>query len=470
MTQKIIPIVKNNGSTDPLNTVCDLKWNYPIFNMDRGEFRSCCRTPSNTVTEEELQTQGINAFSNSARERASRLNLINGVRDHNCQSCWNLEDQGIKSPRHTPERFHWFMQRQGVIPKEEEYSDESLTTYLSSIKELDHPALSSKTPYMLEISLGNTCDLKCMYCSHHYSTQWATERIKYGEITQEQYDREFPKAAPSFDIKFWEWFNKIGRFHLHRLGIIGGEPLIMPEFYEFVDKLISSVNAVKALRKEKMTFWIVTNLNTPPNYLEKLFNYLPKLTEVFNVEILVSMESVGKKAEYIRNGLNWKKFTGNLDKVLSRTDLKFDFGFIMSLNALNITSVQDFVKFTEELYVKYQRPVALKQNIISFPSFQSPMILTPDFADHLDSAVEYMKTKVDQMPVVPDYYGRYDQYIIYLENLANSIRHNTGNYITDRRTFSTWFKTYDERRRLNFLEVFPEYTNFYELCKGLANV
>lgn len=470
MTQKIIPIVKNNGSTDPLNTVCDLKWNYPIFNMDRGEFRSCCRTPSNTVTEEELQTQGINAFSNSARERASRLNLINGVRDHNCQSCWNLEDQGIKSPRHTPERFHWFMQRQGVIPKEEEYSDESLTTYLSSIKELDHPALSSKTPYMLEISLGNTCDLKCMYCSHHYSTQWATERIKYGEITQEQYDREFPKAAPSFDIKFWEWFNKIGRFHLHRLGIIGGEPLIMPEFYEFVDKLISSVNAVKALRKEKMTFWIVTNLNTPPNYLEKLFNYLPKLTEVFNVEILVSMESVGKKAEYIRNGINWKKFTGNLDKVLSRTDLKFDFGFIMSLNALNITSVQDFVKFTEELYVKYQRPVALKQNIISFPSFQSPMILTPDFADHLDSAVEYMKTKVDQMPVVPDYYGRYDQYIIYLENLANSIRHNTGNYITDRRTFSTWFKTYDERRRLNFLEVFPEYTNFYELCKGLANV
>ena len=338
---------------------------------------------------------------------------------------------------------------------------------MASVRGLDHPALTSTSPYMLEISLGNTCDLKCMYCSHHYSTQWATERIKYGEITQEQYDREFPKAAPSFDAKFWDWFNQIGRYHLHRLGIIGGEPLIMPEFYTFVDKLIASVDEIADQRKEKMTFWIVTNLNTPPNYLEKLFNYLPKLTEVFKVEVLVSMESIGKRAEYIRNGVNWDKFTGNLDKLLSRTDLKFDFGFIMSLNALNITSIKSFIEFTENLYVKYQRPVALKQNIISFPSWQSPMILTPDFADHLDYAVEYMKTNVSKMPVVSDYYGRYDQYIIYLENLSNSIRNNTGNYDEDRKKFVPWFNTYDERRKLNFSEVFPEYTEFYSMCKGL---
>ena len=467
MKQKIIPIVDDNGHTDPMNTICDLKWNYPIFNMDRGEFRSCCRTPSNKVTEEDLQTLGIGAFSDSDREKLGRLSLIKGIRDKDCQSCWNLEDRGVKSPRHTPERFNWFLQQKNLIPKNKPFKEEELKEYLASIRGLDHPALTSTSPYMLEISLGNTCDLKCMYCSHHYSTQWATERIKYGEISQEQYDKEFPKAAPSFDAKFWEWFNQIGRYHLHRLGIIGGEPLIMPEFYTFVDKLIASVDEIAGQRKSKMTFWIVTNLNTPPNYLEKLFNYLPKLTEVFNVEVLVSMESVGERAEYIRNGVNWNKFTSNLDKLLSRTDLKFDFGFIMSLNALNITSIKSFIEFSENLYDKYQRPVALKQNIISFPSWQSPMILTPDFADHLDYAVEYMKTNVSKMPVVTDFFGRYDQYIIYLENLSNSIRNNTGNYDEDRKKFVPWFNTYDERRKLNFLEVFPEYTEFYSMCKGL---
>jgi hypothetical protein len=307
-----------------------------------------------------------------------------------------------------------------------------------------------------------------MYCSHHYSTQWATERIKYGEITQEQYDSEFPKAPPSFDEKFWEWFNQVGRHKLSRLGIIGGEPLIMPEFYTFVNKLITCVEEIADQRTDKITFWIVTNLNTPSNYLEKLFNYLPKLTETFNVEILVSMESVGERAEYIRNGTNWEKFTSNLDKLLSRTDLKYDFGFIMSLNALNITSIQDFIKLTEQLYEKYGRPVALKQNIISFPSWQSPMILTPDFADYLDNTVEYMKTNVDKMPIVSDYYGRYDQYILYLQKLAGSIRNNTGDYTSDRRIFAPWFDTYDERRKLNLLEVFPEYTDFYNVCKELS--
>ena len=210
MKQKIIPIVDDIGHTDPMNTVCDLKWNYPIFNMDRGEFRSCCRTPSNKVTEEDLQTIGIDAFSNSDREKLGRLALIKGIRDKDCQSCWNLEDRGVKSPRHTTERFNWFLQQKNLIPKNKPFKEEELTEYLASVEGLDHPALTSTSPYMLEISLGNTCDLKCMYCSHHYSTQWATERIKYGEITQEQYDREFPKAAPSFDAKFWEWFNEVG--------------------------------------------------------------------------------------------------------------------------------------------------------------------------------------------------------------------------------------------------------------------
>ena len=46
--------------------------------------------------------------------------------------------------------------------------------------------------------------------------------------------------------------------------------------------------------------------------------------------------------------------------------------------------------------------------------------------------------------------------IIYLENLSSSIRNNVGNYEADRRMFYPWFNTYDERRKLNFLEVFPE--------------
>jgi hypothetical protein len=452
-------------TNNPLNTICDLKWNYPIFNLERGEFRSCCRTPSRTITESELAKNGTEAFLNSTYMKQSRLDLIQGKRHSDCQSCWNLEDSGMSSPRHSNELFWEFLSRKNRNLPIPEYKDESLTAQLSKINDLGNPLLTSYHPYMLEISLGNTCDMKCMYCSHHYSTQWATEKIKWGEITQEQYDREFPKAAPSFNEKYWQWFDSV-KIHVGRLGIIGGEPLITPEFYTFVDRLITSVEAIQHLRKKKMTFWIVTNMNTPANYLEKFFKYLPKITDVFDVEILVSMESLGERAEYIRNGINWKRFSSNLDKLLSKKDLKFGFGFILSLNVLNITTLLDFVIWAEKLYRTYGRPVALKHNIISFPDWQSPLILTPDFADYIDNCVNYMKI-IDDMPEVADVFGRWDEYIIFLENLATSIRENKSDTTTQRRKFAEWFDTYDYRRKLNLLETFPEHIKFYDLCKTL---
>jgi pyruvate-formate lyase-activating enzyme/uncharacterized protein YeeX (DUF496 family) len=466
MENKIIPIIDDAQQVDPLQTICDLKWNYPIFNMDRGEFRSCCRTPPRQVKQEELDTNGINAFLNSDHQIQSRLDLIQGRRHKDCQSCWNLEDQGMASPRHDAPKFWDHLQRRKLIDQSLEYSEDTLKLELSNITYFDHPALKSRHPYMLEISLGNTCDMKCMYCSHHYSTQWGTERIKWGEITQEQYDNEFPKAPEGFDDAFWKWFDTV-KLYLGRLGIIGGEPLIMPEFYTFVDKLIASTEQVRNVRKEKMKFWIVTNMNTPPNYLEKFFKYLPKMTEVFDVEILVSMESVGKRAEYIRNGVHWDKFINNIDKLLSRKDLNFEFGFILSLNVLNVSNLREFIEFAENLYFMHNKPVALKHNIISFPDWQSPFILTPDFADYIDECIDYMKVRTDIMPVVSDYFGRWDQYIIFLETLSNSIRTGTGDKTKERKKFVEWFKTYDHRRNINLLETFPEYENFYKMCEQL---
>jgi len=452
-------------SADPLKTICDLKWNYPIFNLQRGEFRSCCRTPSKVISEQDLADKGTEAFLNSASMKQSRLDLVQGIRNEDCISCWKLEDSGMKSPRHTPELAWELLNKKQRKTEILPYTDDGLRTELSKIKDTSDPLLTSYHPYMLEVSLGNTCDMKCMYCSHHYSTQWGTEKIKWGEITQEQLDREFPEAAPSFNEKYWQWFDSV-KMHIGRLGIIGGEPLITPEFYTFVDRLVTSMESVHHLRKKKMTFWVVTNMNTPANYLEKFFKYLPKITEIFDVEILVSMESLEDRAEYIRNGVNWKRFSSNIDTLLSKKDLKFGFGFILSLNVLNIPTLLDFVMWIEKLYRKYDRPVALKHNIISFPDWQSPLILTPDFADYIDNCVNYMKV-VDDMPEVEDVYGRWNEYILFLENLATSIRENKTDTTSERKKFAEWFDTYDKRRNLNLLETFPEYVDFYNMCKTL---
>jgi hypothetical protein len=467
----IIPEHKLVSPKDPIDTVCEFKWNYPIFQMDRGEFRTCCRTPPRTVTESQLQEKGIDAFLNSDHLKQSRLDLINGIRHSDCKTCWGLEDKGMKSPRE-PDQFWHFMQREGMIPREHRskvLDVDIMHEVLAKVTTTDHEFITAKKPYMLELSLGNTCDLKCMYCNHHYSTQWATELIKTGEITQEQYDREFPAAAPSFEAKFWEWFDRVGRFNIHRVNIIGGEPLIIPKFYEYIDIMKNNLKFLKLLpNRVRPVLCIVTNLNTPPNYFKRFMDKLASITEVFDIEIIISMESLGDRAEYIRNGINWDRFTSNVDELFSRKDIKFNTGFLMTVSALSIATTKNFVQFATELSKKHDRPVHLKQNIINYPKWQSPMILTPDFAKYVDDAIEYMEQHVDTMPITDDFSGRYDQYIIFLKSLSNSIRNNTSSSIQERINFINWFNRYDKIRSLDLKKTFPEYVTFWNNCELLS--
>jgi len=445
------------SNKNPFHTICDFKWNYPIFMLDRGEFRSCCRTSSKPVLDTELQEKGINAFLNSDNMIKSRLDLIQGIKNADCQTCWKLEEGGAQSPRSTPKSFWSQLQKEGHIEKEEKYHPGSLIKKIANITDLNHPILQAHKPRSLEISLGNTCDMKCMYCNHHYSTQWAAEKIKYNELTSEQYKQEFPETNDLYLEKFWEWFDQVARFSITRMGIIGGEPLIIPKFYDFIDKIMTSVSEIQSKRQEKLTIWIVTNLNTPETYLEKFLNYLPTITNHFNLEIMVSMESLYEKAEYIRYGLNWNRFEKNLRTLLG-SKYNFDFGFIMSQNVLSITSIKPCISFIESLSKEYNRPIEIGQSTVTHPTWQSPMILSESFIPSINDAIQYIKNDTN-----------YTEYAIFLEQMAHGLQNNKIDQTNDRRKFYNWFNTYDQRRKLNLMETFPEYIDFHNLCKTLCS-
>jgi organic radical activating enzyme len=375
----------------------------------------------------------------------------------------------MKSPRHTPQQFWSHLQRSNIISADDEYSDEKLESLIDSVSDFTHPITQAFNPYMLEINIGNTCDMKCIYCNHHYSSQWGTELIKWKEITEERMNEEFPKAPSNFDSAFWNWFNEIGRYSLNKIGIIGGEPLITPEFYVLLDNLAKSVADIQHLRDKKLSLWIVTNMNAPNNYLLKFIENLPKISEIFDVNIYVSAESTEARAEYIRFGVNWKKFTNNIHTVLSlrrEKNLSFKFNFMPTVNILSIVGKKDFVRFVESLMREYDIPIGITQNIVSLPDWQSPMILTPSFASFLEETCEYMRSVTD-LPVVDDKLATWHGYADFLEKLANSIKNNTDDVSTRRKKFKEWFDTNDYRRNINLRNTFPEYNDFYNLCSEI---
>ena len=446
--------------TNPKDTICRLRWDYPIVNFGRNEARLCCRTPGKPIHDHEIEKHDSNVFLNNDFQIQRRFEMLKGIKHKDCSSCWQLEDSRMSSPRLGAHDFMSKMEERGLVPTEFKGDFQKFAESIT----IDSPVLQSHNPDMLEISLGNLCDMKCMYCSHHYSTQWAAEMIKHKDIRQSDYDREFPKPDEKYEDLFWKWFYETGRHSVQRIGIIGGEPLIMPKFYEFIDKLIAAYKDLPN-RQHKVSVWIVTNLNTPKLYFDKFIKNLPKITDVFNLEIHASMEATGKQAEYIRNGLDWNRFDENVRKLLA-TDHPFDFGFQIAVNALCIPHLKDYLIWVKSLHDEYKRPIALKQNIVSYPDWQSPLILTQDFAYYLTDAIEWLHSIKDEMMSVNDELGQWKRYPKFLSGIASGILSAKPDD-AKRKKFYQWYTKYDTRRELNFLETFPYHAGFWEICKSL---
>lgn len=444
-------------------TLCHLRWGYPNISLSRNEIRTCCKTPFQKVNFDDMETHKIELFLNNPYQLERRLEMLKGIRHSDCGQCWQVEDQGANSLRgNSAQGFIDFANNRNMF---DEFNYVELDDLITQVK-IDSNIVKSNRPVMLEVSLGNTCDLKCMYCNHVYSSQWATESLKHNKISIETYNEVNGSPNQKFIDLFWQWLDTEAKYSLERIGIIGGEPLITPDFYPFLEKLLETY---KDCENKNTTIWIVTNLNTPDSYFNKLLDFIPKLNEKFTLEILISMESIKEQAEYIRNGLNWTRFENNVYKLFTHTknNEKVTLGFLPSITALSVPKYKDFIEWVYKVTTDTEKPAMLKQNIVTWPNPHTPFILTPNFADNLHDAIEFIKTKQNNMPDFSDYFGRWETYCTFLENLRDSIKNNNKDQTELRQSFYKWFVDFDNLRNLNFVETFPELKEFYKMCGEL---
>lgn len=440
------------------NTVCHLRWGYPNISLSRNEIRTCCKTPFQKISEDLLDHYQTDIFLNTTYQKKRRMEMLQGVQHSDCKSCWSLEQSGAKSLRgNNPYGFIDFAKRHNMF---DEFDPPTLERISQEVS-LDSKILESNNPFMLEVSLGNTCDMKCMYCNHVYSSQWATESLKNNSINMEIYKQVQTQPNERFINLFWDWVDTKAKHSLDRIGIIGGEPLITPEFYDFLDKLIE-VYADKEGPKTRI--WVVTNLNATDNYYNKFLEYIPKLSEKFILEVHISMEALYEQAEYIRNGLDWKRFETNVNKLFA-SNADIELAFLPSVTALAVPRLYEFLKWVHNLSITYDKAVMLKQNIVTHPDVQSPFILPADCADYLDPAIEWMENISINMPEVSDKFGTWYSYTEFLTKLRDGIRHNQTDNTMLKQRFATWFDDFDNKRNLNFVNTFPELTKFYNECK-----
>jgi len=393
--------------------------------------------------------------------------LLNGIQTDNCSYCWQLENKGLKSSRYG----HGFNRFAEYIQHAEHYEGKSLAEtqdILLNLTDEQKEDLATNVDYInnAEIALGNTCDLKCVYCNEFFSSQWITEKVKYKEIPMTFAKEVDPETNSMLESAWWEWFADRVSKTTTIIGFIGGEPLIISKLYDYIDKILIKFTEEKVDRPVYLS--IVTNFNTPEQYFKKFIDLIPRIASTNLVlDLNVSLEAVGDRTEFIRTGTKWERLQANVEEtlsVLSKLENKkcVSFNFMLALNALCVSDLPNFFKWVIELQRKYDIPINLRGGQVVYPNWLSTTILPSSYITYVDEAIDVLKN--EKMKRNDYLFGPWDEYIRQLYDLKKSIGSNTDTTALSK--FSKNIDQLSERRSLDFFSTFPEMTEFYIDCKN----
>lgn len=417
------------------NHFCMAPWKAASIRLESGDIKLCNRFPYYKITNEELQKHGSDYIFNTPLAQKQRKQKLDGYRDiEGCTYCYTLEEKNA-----------WSM-RQDFLNKFHENISKTVS---------DKNILNVDAPDLLAILLDNTCPMKCIYCGPRSSSAWANESEKLGDFSAWKHNIPKPEINPEFPKYFYKWYeDKFDKFG--SISILGGETVIQPRFYELLDK---TIEFSKTKRTKRFPIGIDSSGMIPNFFTTKLIKYLHKLAEAPHLytEFTLSMESFGTRAEYIRHGVKWENFNQLVRKVL---DLnlpadKFTLGFQTTMNCFCISSLPEFINYAVQLEDEYDRKFYWHRNLVNNPRFQNPFVLDKSFVGYIEKALKL----IEDRPHMSHMYEFYGSLIPGLEaDTEDSLRNDWYTFVNE----------YDRRRKTNFLESFPEMTDFYNLTKEVS--
>ena len=434
-------------------TMCLAKWNQVSLHLPTGLTNSCYHPPLHEIDATKLEDNPA-SLHNTAEKLNQRQQMLKGERPEGCSYCWNIEDTGQMSDRHYRSGEPWAMQD------------------FEAIKQ--NPIDERWTPRYVEVNFNNACNLKCSYCSPQFSTTWGKEIAVYG-----QYPTSPPHNAPEhfqgrkrpipnrednpYVTAFWKWWPTLYK-NLKHFRMTGGEPMMDNNTYKVFQYVIDNP-------KEDLHLNVTSNMCPPNNKLKnKYFDMVKKICIEEKVEHFmqfVSVDAWGKKAEYIRNGLNFNYMMDNVDEFLDRIPVRNSVTFIITYNNLSVTSLDKLLESILELRKRhsktYQR-VWFDIPLLRQPAWQQITLLPESYQAIHEANIEYMRENSGEekgLHIFKDF-----EIQKMLRNLAYW-RKNADASTQNKKNFYAFFNEHDRRRRTNFLTIFPEMSEFWQECKNL---
>lgn len=430
---------------------CLAKWSQVTMHLHNGLTHSCHHPPPHKIPLVELN-RNPTALHNTKHKKQQRKEMLDGNRPSECSYCWNVEDS---SNSHSDRIF--------------KSSEDWSLPHLDDIK--NSSWRENFNPKYVEVSFSNTCNFKCAYCGPQFSSKWVEEIEKHGgyPTTTNFNNLEWIKENGQLPYKnsehnpyvdsFWEWWPELYK-DLHTFRITGGEPLLSKDTFKVLDYISKNYEI-----NNKLSLAINTNLGVPDNLIDKLIVKLKDLTEnnkVNEMIIFTSVEATGKQSEYVRFGLDYEKFWINIDKILTELP-KVTINIMGTFNALSVFTYSDLIDKVFELKKKHQNnkrywisALQLDTSYLRWPEHLSVKILDDeDKKLILESAKKALYYGIREFN--HDNYGFSNTEIQKIKRIYDySMSQDEFDIKKNREDFKKFIIEYDNRRKTNFIETFPQ--------------
>ena len=423
------------------SSFCGAKWYYATVWLYTGQTTACHHPLPHQIDANEV-LKNPKLLSNTPQKKKERAEMQKGIQCAGCDYCWRVENMnaGKMSDR---------------VYKSVLYTDELLQDAYTS-----DPSKDFDLRY-LELSFDRTCNFACSYCNPAFSTTWAKDiknNLGYNDIGpngNDHYGHSHPSASRYDEdnnpyIKaFFKWWESDLKRTLTHLRLTGGEPLMSKHTWKLLDLMAGGDSNV-------YYFAINSNLGSKRSLIDKLIN---KAKNINGFHIYSSNESLGAKAEYIRDGLDWKQWVDNFDRVSSSGAFE-SVHSMCTISALALEGLVEYLDWCVEVKRKGASKDALtfSINILRFPNFQSclilPMELRKKFAENLSKWLS-LKQPTGLLHLME--IEQVERLIEYLTNETNQIANRENNV----KWFKNYFQQYDKRRGKDFVKTFPIIGEWY---------
>lgn len=316
---------------------CIAPWVH-IYLSTEGDVLPCCASldVNNSNRFGSINTSSIENIFNSDAMKQLRIDMINHIpRPDVCKACYEIEASGFKSIR------------QG-------FNEAFLDSVPDILYNTSKDGYVDPTILSWDIRYSNLCNLKCRTCSSFFSSAIAQEEGKDVIKLQAISDTNIDPLISQYQ-------------NVRNIYFAGGEPLINYEHFRTIKHLVDLGYASN----------VSLSYNTNCTKLDYDKNSLLVLWRKFKgISVGVSIDAVGSRAEYIRNGVKWKTIENNLKQLLEfkLQQKNFHYFYSVTVSALNVYHLTDMHRYLWDSKLMYHIN-DIQFNLLMSPAHYSCKVL-----------------------------------------------------------------------------------------------